>query len=691
MMATGLMAAALVAGAAHAAQKAHHLGPTGLLGSVGRGQIRITKVEKGSPAEGKVKVGDVVVGAGGSALGGDVRRAFADAIDRAETREGGGVLTLALKGGRKVELRLEVLGSYSETAPYDCPKTDAIIARAAEHLLKTKKFGRMQIGLIGLLATGEKKYVDAAAEVIRGDEKLLAPDVDAALDDGTMYVTWRWGNACMMLCEYHLMTGDESVLPAIEAYSVAIARGQDAGGIWGHRFAYRKLNRESLGYDGLHGRLPGYAQMNQPSLPLFISMVLARKCGVRDPELEAGIEKAHVYLASHIGKGTFPYGVHGPSGKAYNNNGMSGSAAVAFAIKGNRKGADFFSKLSTTSHGTLEQGHTGYFFKKMWTPLGVAVAGPEAAAAFFKRSRWLHTLNRTWQGGFTYDGGSYRGCSDTGAHLLSYCLGRRALFITGKDADRGLWLKGRGVDETVALSAIDYEKKSDEELLAMFGHPMPQVRVRAIWTLRKREHALLERVKRMARGGTPLERQSAIGYFGYRCPEEVARPMTEYLGSVLRDTGEDAELRATAAYALCWHGEPAHEYFMDMARFVVAEEPGDVLGLIDLDVGRSMTILCKDPYEAKLISDKALFYKAVDKLLDHRRHQGRTCGTQLVANIPIEDFHHVADKLLHISLDNDPTYHSYGFQLLTSNVRLPGSGSAPNRRPRNLRRAPPGP
>jgi hypothetical protein len=75
-----------------------------------------------------------------------------------------------------------------------------------------------------------------------------------------------------------------------------------------------------------------------------------------------------------------------------------------------------------------------------------------------------------------------------------------------------------------------------------------------------------------------------------------------------------------------------------------------------------MTILCKDPYEAGMLKnekDKELFYRAVHKLLDHKRHQGRTCGTQLVANIPMEDFHLVADKLLYIVMDNDPTYHSY--------------------------------
>jgi hypothetical protein len=312
----------------------------------------------------------------------------------------------------------------------------------------------------------------------------------------------------------------------------------------------------------------------------------------------------------------------------------------------------------------METGHTGHYFNQLWTGLGANLAGPEAAAAFFRETRWLHTLNRTWDGNFTYDdagGGnfSYRGCSDAGAHLLNYCVGRRKLYITGKGADQSVWLKGQDVSDTVALPTLDYKSKSDGELLAMFGHPMPPVRVNAVWTLRAREHKLSDSVRTMIRKGTDLQRQSAIGYFGYKCPPDQALPVLDDLGAVLRDPNEDPVLRATAAYSLCWLGEPAYQYFDDMLRLVVADEPDDSLGRVDEQVGRSLNIVCKDPYAAGLVKDKALFYKAVRKLLDHKRANGRTAGAKLIVSIPLEDFRYVADKVRHVVDDRDLTYHAY--------------------------------
>ena len=148
------------------------LGPTGMVGQPGNKGITITKVEKGSPADGKIRPGDVIIGAGGtSKLHPDGRRRLATAIDEAETKEAGGKLTLLLDGNRTVDLQLKVIGRYSDTAPYDCPKSEAIIREAADYLIqpakakgKTPQFnagkGQLQTGWLGLMATGDPKYID---------------------------------------------------------------------------------------------------------------------------------------------------------------------------------------------------------------------------------------------------------------------------------------------------------------------------------------------------------------------------------------------------------------------------------------------------------------------------------------------------------------------------------------------------
>ena len=164
------------------------LGPTGLAGSVfriRRGQpekgIKVTNVAKGSPADGKIRKNDEIIGVNNAKFTGDPRRAIAAAIDVAETVAAGGKLTLILKGNKKVVLTLPVLGSYSATAPYKCPKTDKIISQIAESLLKSKHAGggATRSGILGLMATGEKKHFDAAAKMVKGLTKIDPKQVDA--------------------------------------------------------------------------------------------------------------------------------------------------------------------------------------------------------------------------------------------------------------------------------------------------------------------------------------------------------------------------------------------------------------------------------------------------------------------------------------------------------------------------------
>ncbi|MFT5409486.1 MAG: hypothetical protein ACI9NC_002209, partial [Verrucomicrobiales bacterium] len=604
--------------------------------------------------------GAVITGAGGTEFDNNTRPVLAAAINHAETEAQRGRLALTLEDGSQVELPLKVLGSYSATAPYHCQKTDTIITRAADHLVKTRKFGRgqMNIGLLGLLATGEQKYIDVVKEEIH-KASWAKPDIELTLQ-GTSKA-WYWGYTNLLLCEYYLLTGDKYVLPAIETYSVAIAKGRDAGGLWGHRMADPQINRGQL-----HGRLHGYAVMNQSSLPLFISLMLAEKCGIRDPEILAGIEQTHTFYRDFIGRGTLPYGVHDPSAKSYNNNGMSGLAAVAFSLRGDSAGAEFFSQMSAAAHNIMETGHTGHFFNQLWTGLGANIAGPETSAAFFEDTRWLHTLNRRWDGNFTYDGCgykqpiySYRGLSDTGSHLLNYCRGRRKLHITGKGSDPSIWLKGKQVASAIGLATLDVKALSDENLLKGFGHPMPKVRVEAIWTLRSRKHALMPSIKQMLTSGTGLERDSAIRYFGYGCPKEQVLPVKDALVAIMRDEKDDIELRCTAAGALCWLGETAHPYFDDMLKLVLADKSDDPLGRIDAELGGRLNSLANDPYSAGLVKDKQRFYAVAHKLLKHKRAKGRSAGAKLIANVPLEDFHYVGDQVKHIIDDQDLDYHSY--------------------------------
>ncbi|MFK7788571.1 MAG: DUF6288 domain-containing protein, partial [Phycisphaeraceae bacterium] len=467
--------------------KERHLGPTGLYGVTSPKNIKITKVVEGSPAWGKISVGDMIVAAGGNTFNQKTRQQFAAEIDRAQSTLGKGVLTLTLKDGRSIDLQLELLGDAAGSSPFKCKKTDAVITQAADAMIASGKYGRFELGLLGLLATGEPQYIEVVKKRLY-EAKWASPDLKLSVDKFGRYA-WAWGYQGIILSEYYLLTGDEYVLPAIEQYAVNLAKGRDAAGLWGHGIASYDLN------DGkANGRLPGYAVMNSSSLPCFISLLLAEKCGIKHPELAAAITQTHGFYTDYINNGTLPYGVHNPNTKSFNNNGMSGMAAVAFALKGDQKGAAFFAKMSLAASHNIETGHTGQYFNQLWTGMGAAVGGPKSAQAFFDQTAWLHTMNRKWTGDFTYDCCaypnpiySYRGLSDTGSHLINLSIGRQKLLITGRDGDESLWLSEQEVAETVALPTMDIKSKSDAELLALFGHAMPKVRLEAIWTLRPRK------------------------------------------------------------------------------------------------------------------------------------------------------------------------------------------------------------
>lgn len=638
------------------------LGPTGISGTVSKDSITITEIAEGSPAHGQLEKGAVIVGIGGQNFSGDIRRIFAGAIDAAETEAAGGKLPLLLRDGRTVELQLDVLGSYSPITPYQCPKTDLIVKRGAEYLANEiedslRREGRYRSGpthtaLLGLLATGERKYVNLvgkaiqASGILKPDKKMIREQL--AGESPMPPVGWLWGYDCILLGEYHLLTGDRAALSALKFYAVSLAQGQDAGGLWGHRMA-------------VNGRLPGYAQMNQSSLSSFMGMLMARKCGIDDPDLSQGIARTYAYYASYIGRGGFNYGVHKPDTARFNNNGMSGSAALCMALSDNQEGVRFFSRLSATAYDDLEKGHASNFFNPLWTPLGASLSGPEITHRFLMKSLWYFTNSRAWDGSFLREPGKERGrCgSQTGMALLTYCLPRRALIITGKEQDLSNWLKGDAATEVLQMSKIEYPRQSVDNLLALLDSPFPQVRIKSVWALRERSPEFLPQLERMLESGTARQQESALQYFGHRCPPAQAHPQLERVGAILRDPNATPELRAQAAAMLACHGEAAYDFYPDILQLIVDDEPGDHFRDVDLSLGESLNRLCPSPNAAGLVKNKALFYAAARKLMEHKRQQARSAGIKMLAEITLEDFPLMAGPLIRIIEDQDNTYHSY--------------------------------
>jgi hypothetical protein len=478
-------------------------------------------------------VDDVILGVEGKPFNDDARKSIALAIQAAETEAKGGTLKLTVSRAGAVQelsLKLAVLGTYSETAPWDCAKSKLILEQASKVLereeLKADWAGPIQ-GL-ALLATGNPEYLPKVQEFA---QRLAAIEVDPdKKPEGFVWgETWGSSNRSIFLCEYFLITKDQKVLPAITKNTLMLARGQSMYGTFGHGFA-------ALTKDGnFNGSVPPYGPVNSAGIPANLAIVLGKKCGVKSPEVDRAITRAAGFFGYFAGKGAIPYGEHEPW-PYHENNGKNAACALMFGAMGDKpKESDFFARMATAGYANREYGHTGQGFSYLWSALGAAVGGPEAAAAFFRKSSWHFDLVRRSDGAFTYDGGeqyspgktddntyfgnsSYHGLSPAATYVLTYALPLRKLVITGRDADPSGWLDKEQAARVVASGRFDLDRRemSPEELVAAFGDWSPIVRGWAAEELAKRPEGktMIPDLIKLADGTDPHQIQGACETLG---------------------------------------------------------------------------------------------------------------------------------------------------------------------------------
>ena len=540
-------------------------------------QILVTHVGEKSPADGVMKVDDVILGAGGKRFADDARKSIAMAIQEAEKAANGGVLKLTRwRGGKteEVELKLRVMGTYSDTAPYNCPKSKRIFEDACRALekepLKEDLWGA--VNGLALLATGNPDYLPRVREFAR---KMAPATLRLELKDGM--VTWDWGYRNLFLCEYCLLTGDKEVLHAIQEYTVSLAKGQSLYGTFGHGIAPPTPEGK------LHGSIPPYGPVNAAGLVANLAIVMGKKCGVKDPEIDPAINRASRFFGYFVDKGAIPYGEHMPW-PYHDNNGKNAMAAVMFAVQGNRaRETQYFAKMVTASYRNREYGHTGQGFSYLWGALGANTGGPAAAAAFFKEASWHLDLVRRCDGSFTYDGGEqygpgntedntyygksgYYGLSPTATYVLTYSLPLKRLCITGRDANQANWLSRKDVAEAIASGRFDLDRKtmSTDQLLAALGDWSPVVRGWAAEELGRRPNRkeLVAPLIAMAEGPDAHKRQGAAEALGYMGSADALPVLVRLL------THEDRWLRVKAANALKNLGDKAKPVVPDMLKAV---------------------------------------------------------------------------------------------------------------------------
>jgi autotransporter-associated beta strand protein len=597
----------------------YNLGPTGLRGWIhlSRGwgttygqegtmtgesrQILVTVAS--APGNSALAVDDLILGVDwGSGTGAipsftsDARKAFGAAITQAEKPENGGILRIKRwRAGvtTDISITLSVMGTYSDTAPYSCPKSAAILASARNKLVSQLlanpnfltsdwKGAVSALALLAGVAPGDPDYSTVQTRL----QTYARARATAGPVSGSLPI-WNWGYLGVFLAEYYLATGDANVLPGINQYSLKLAQTQGMLGTFGHGPAL-------LRPDG-SGRMSvaGYGPVNSAGLPANLALVMGKKALVAgtqpvDPQIDAAIQRASNYFSWYVNKGSIPYGEHHPGADDHGSNGKDTCAAVFFSQQDNRLAeTEYFTRMSVAGFTGREYGHTGQGFSYLWEGMATHVGGQLAVAEYFKPVRWHLDLSRRTDGSFAYDGGEqydagktsdgtylgacgYYDLNPTACYLLSYSLPLKRLHITGKNANPAHVLDSTKVANAIAAATYKSNRSSRNttQLIGDLSEYDPVVRNFAARELATRtlSSGELTTLRNMLSGANANGRMGACQTLGLRKDSTAMTMITQRLDKTVET---DPWVRAIAANALRDYGTAANSQVNTMlTRFV---------------------------------------------------------------------------------------------------------------------------
>lgn len=580
----------------------YNLGPTGLRGwihlSGGAGnthgadgtmtgesrQILVTVAS--APGNAVLAVDDVILGAIAANSGAvpnftsDARKAFGAAIGEAEKTGAGTLRVKRWRAGTITDenIPMTIMGDYSATAPYSCPKSSLILANArnklvgqltanASFLTNDWKGSISALALLAGVQPGDPDYATVQTRL-----QTYARSRATAGPQAVGLPIWDWAYSGLFLAEYYLATGDANVLPGINSYTIKLAQSQSINGTFGH-------GPSMLRPDGSGRRMGiGYGPVNAVGIVANMAIVLGRKALVQgaqviDPEINGAIQRGSDFFAFYVNKGPIPYGEHEPFISGHSSNGKDPMCAVLFGLQpGRAVETEYFARMTTASYRGREYGHTGQGFSYLWSALGANMGGALAVAEHLKPVRWHLDLSRRTDGSFAYDGaeqygggttsdGTYLGASGyyglntTASYLLTFSLPLQRLYITGKrdiPADPPpLTLDAATVAHAVAAAnfKVDSPGFTNAQLISSLGDYDPVVRHYAAIELGKRTLGGpdLATVRAMVTGPDANGRMGACQALGLLKDSTALPTIVQRLD---KTTESDLWVRAKAASAI---------------------------------------------------------------------------------------------------------------------------------------------
>lgn len=508
--------------------------------------MRVKDIEEGSPAAAtnKLKKGQIIESINGETLKDiDPRIQLGNMITKAEATDG--KLKLVIRGeAEPVTIQLPVLGTYSDTWPINCPKSEKIVRNMADYLSQPDaNKGISNIGMTFLLSTGDEKDLAVVREWARN----MKPHTYA----------WFIGFEGVPLCEYYLRTGDDEVMDQIQQCVDNAVAGQ--------------YNDSWAGRGGVPRVTYGMGHLNAASTAVVTFLLLAKECGADVPDdALLGALRHHFRYA---GKGGNPYGDDRPE-LGFVDNGKNGNLAFAMSaaaaltpngdnsIYANARDVTALTGFYTTTF--MLHGHTGGGIGEIWRSSSMGLLRekkPNHYREFMDNRRWHYELSRRFDGSFgILEGGDYDVLQWGAAYGWAYTVPRKQLRIFGAPPTK--------YSKPYKLPEQLWGVAADNEFLSIEAVPFPDGKVQDLSDETLTEHSSLnfirsfhgnreisdDTIRRYMHHQDAVIRQTAAakavgvnrGYIGWRAPGGKVRPqlVLEFLKS------DSARVRRAMFHAL---------------------------------------------------------------------------------------------------------------------------------------------
>ena len=359
----------------------------------------VAYIFKNSLGDGKLQIGDVVVGVDGAPFQKDLSVRMGNAINNAEATTGALALQIVRQGKPlTVKFQLPVLGNFSATFPYQCPKTRLIFLQACDYLARHQLAhgswdpqgsgyaSTSAFAALALLSSGDEKYqknIRAAVEFF-----LL-------IDDKGGLECWKLNHASIFLAEYYLQTGDPRVKAKLNELYKLLRSQQLTQTPYPFWFSHQKFL----------GKIPdpkgAYVYLGVNVANALVAWSLMGECGIEmDAEQTLGTWNA-VQAAGPSGEMPYAAAV-GQSGGDPDAWGRTGALAVANHLTPGQlvygktiAGAlgRQWDRLYFSSHATSAMG-------KMWGTLGTAALDQVLFRKLMDKYRYSFALMRLEDGRF---------------------------------------------------------------------------------------------------------------------------------------------------------------------------------------------------------------------------------------------------------------------------------------------------